>query len=51
MESPEMRQVHVTFETMLLEPILAPMAGGNDALASYGVQAFAHLLAERLEAS
>lgn len=49
-DSADMRAVHVTMRTLLLEEMLRPLAGPNDALASYGIESFARLLAERLGA-
>jgi hypothetical protein len=47
-DSTTARQVQTTFETLLLETILEPLAGKDDMLGSYGVQTFAQLIAERL---
>lgn len=44
-----MRSVQITMRTLLLESILKPLAGEDDALASYGMESFAHMLARQLE--
>jgi hypothetical protein len=43
-------QVRMTFETLLLETILQPLAGHDNPLGSYGIESFAQLLAGRLAA-
>jgi len=42
-----MQAVQITMRTLLLESILKPLAGENDALASYGIESFAQLLARQ----
>jgi len=48
-DSGALREAKVTLETLLLESVLEPLAGSNDALASYGMESFARLLAQRLQ--
>lgn len=43
-----MQAVQITMRSLLLESILKPLAGEDDALASYGMESFAHLLAQQL---
>jgi hypothetical protein len=49
-DSPDVRDVAVVLRTLLLESILEPLAGKNDALGSYAMDSFAQTLARRLAA-
>jgi hypothetical protein len=44
-------RVLIALETLLLDEVLRPLAGKDDQLASYGMQSFAHLVAQRLNPS
>ena len=46
MDSAAARQVGITFEALLLESALQPLARGNDALGEYGIGAIARSVAE-----